>query len=168
MDNHLRDKQLRRIRIVVALFVVGLIASGVTAIPLKWEIDTLASMMGIAPGAAPQSLAGLDRWIALVRQGLHETDAEVPVHRVRYGLAGVRAHHDRRGVRRAPAGPGPQRVGHHVRTDRLRVRDPDGDDLRWPAGIPFNWRLIDCAFGIAGALPLGLARLWTARLAKAG
>ncbi len=31
-------------------------------------------------------------------------------------------------------------------------------------GIPFNWRLIDCAFGLAGAIPLGLARLYVARL----
>lgn len=33
-------------------------------------------------------------------------------------------------------------------------------------GIPLNWRLIDCAFGVVGAVPLGLARLYVARLAK--
>lgn len=31
-------------------------------------------------------------------------------------------------------------------------------------GIPFYWRLIDCAFGAVGIIPLWLARRWTLRI----
>ncbi len=31
-------------------------------------------------------------------------------------------------------------------------------------GLPLWWRLIDCAFGVFGAIPLALARRWTRRL----
>ena len=33
-------------------------------------------------------------------------------------------------------------------------------------GIPIYWRLIDCAFGVLGFLPLWLARRWTLVLGK--
>ncbi len=67
------EKTLRRIRILLALFLVGLVASGITALPLEWEIDMLAAWMGIPAGAGPESLDGLARWIAFVREGLHVT-----------------------------------------------------------------------------------------------
>ena len=33
-------------------------------------------------------------------------------------------------------------------------------------GIPLSWRLIDCAFGVAGFIPCWLCRRWTRELER--
>lgn len=60
-----------RIRWWLSLFLVGLILSGATAIPLAWELDMLTHLMGAGD-------SGLTHWIGRVRDGLHETDARYP------------------------------------------------------------------------------------------
>jgi hypothetical protein len=37
--------------VVLTLFIFGLVLSGITAFPLRWELDTLASWLGV--GAIP-------------------------------------------------------------------------------------------------------------------
>ena len=37
----------RRIRLLTGLFILGLVLSGATAIPLQWELDTAAGILGV-------------------------------------------------------------------------------------------------------------------------
>jgi len=141
----------RRIRWWLSLFLLGLVASGVTAIPLAWELNILARMIG--PGDS-----GLAGWIGRVQGGLHDTYARYPF--VAYGTDWLAFGH----LMIAVAFVGP-------------LRDPVRN--RWVItfgmiacvcvvpwalvfgllrGIPFFWRLIDCSFGVVGIVPLWLCR----------
>ena len=69
---------LRKIRLVLGLFIVALILSGVTAFPLQRELDLVASTRGL-DGVAPADAAhSFDRWILTVREGLRETYTRHP------------------------------------------------------------------------------------------
>ena len=41
---------LRRLRVILAGFIIGLVLSGLTAFPLEWELNLLARWLGIADG----------------------------------------------------------------------------------------------------------------------
>ncbi len=73
-----QDKLLFRVRCLVAFFIFGLVISGVTAFPLLHELEILASLLGIARDGVPSDYAGLQFWIAHVREGLRETYARFP------------------------------------------------------------------------------------------
>jgi len=154
---------LRRVRILLGLFMIGLIASGITALPLEWEIDTLAGLMGIPPAAAPESLDGLHGWIAFVRHGLHETHARYPF--IAYGTDWLAFAHVMIAV--AFIGPllDPVRNVWVITFGLIACAAilPTAMIFGELRGIPFNWRLIDCSFGVAAAVPLGLARFYAAR-----
>ena len=68
----------RRIRFWVALFVIGLILSGLTAFPLTWEVSLLARLIHWPPLEATFVSIGLTAWIERVRDGLIATDAAYP------------------------------------------------------------------------------------------
>jgi hypothetical protein len=75
MEN--REMQLRRrLRLLTWFFIVGLVLSGVTAIPLEWELDALAKLFAGTSNQEPVS--GLEKWILKVSQGLHETNVKFP------------------------------------------------------------------------------------------
>ena len=145
------DLLRRRIRWWLSLFLVGLVLSGVTAIPLAWELDTLGHLIGTGDD-------GLTHWIGRVRDGLHDTYARYPF--IAYGTDWLAFGH----LMIAVAFVGP-------------LRDPVRN--RWVLtfgmiacvcvvpwalafgplrGIPFFWRLIDCSFGVVGIVPLWLCR----------
>jgi hypothetical protein len=157
---------LRGIRVLLGLFMTGLVASGITALPLEWEIDTLAGLIGIPPGATPPSLDGLHGWIAFVRQGLHETNARYPF--IAYGTDWLAFAHFM--IAAAFIGPlrDPVRNVWVITFGLIACAAVVPTAMIFGAlrGIPFNWRLIDCSFGLVAAAPLGLARYYTARLAK--
>src|SRR5436190_24170615 len=77
-DGHSPVQQLSRARIAIAVFIVGLILSGLTAFPLARELQLLAKW--ISPGGAFHSVApaGLQHWILHVRDGLVETYFRYP------------------------------------------------------------------------------------------
>jgi hypothetical protein len=62
----------------LAVFMVGLIVSGLTAFPLETELRVLCSIVGVDPAAPPSDYAGLQHWIAVVAEGLRETYAKYP------------------------------------------------------------------------------------------
>ena len=61
----------RRIRSGLGAFIVGLAVSGLTAIPLNWELGVLTRLVG-------SHFGGLSDWIFRVEDGLRETDARYP------------------------------------------------------------------------------------------
>jgi hypothetical protein len=161
------DRLRQRIRVLLIFFIVALIVSGVTAFPLKWEVDILLKVIG--PGTFIASLwPAMSKWIATVRQGItvvHEQYAFMF-----YGTDWLAFAH----IVIAIAFLGP-------------LHDPVRNIwiVEWGLiccvliiplalicgplrGIPFFWRLFDCAFGVFGFAPLWLTRRDIQRLAGMG
>ena len=154
----------RRIRILLGLFALGLVLSGLTAVPLVWEIDLLDDLMGegtVFAGWWPD----WSEWLGRVRAGLHDTQDEHPF--LFYGTDWLAFAH----VVIAIAFLGP--IFDPVRNvwvihfgmiacvlviAMAMVFGP----LR---GIPPFWRWIDCSFGIVGIVPLRLSLNHVRRLA---
>ena len=167
-DTARRQTLLRRIRAILIFFVVALVASGLTAFPLRWEVDVLAGWVGARPDAPPAGYSGLQNWIATVRQALGETYGKYPF--MAYGTDWLAFAHIVIGLAFIGA-----------------VRDPVRNlwILTWGMvacvlvvplalvcgtlrGIPFYWQLIDCSFGVFGIIPLWLARRFTLELQAVG
>jgi len=161
--------KLRRIRVLTWLFIVGLIVSGVTAIPIRWEVDMLVEWldphgMGVQPlDAQPAPV----RWLLEVQDALPDSHG-------RHGLLFY--------------GTDWLAFGHFAIAIAFigALRDPVRN--RWLfdfgliacvlvipyaivfgelRGIPFWWRLIDCSFGMIGFAPLWFCRKWTLELERA-
>ena len=155
---------LLRIRVILVFFTVALVVSGLTAIPLKWELDVLAGLVGVAPDAPPGEYVGLQHWIALVRQGLHETYAEYPF--IAYGTDWLAFGHVVLGVMFIGAIRDPVRNAWVITAGMVAcvLVVPWALVFTPIRGIPFYWAFIDCAFGVFGIIPLYLARRWTRQL----
>lgn len=144
----------RRIRIWIALFVVGLVVSGVTAFPLPAEMRLMDALLSgpLSPVAA--TLPGLAEWIARVREGLDATESAYPF--ILYGTDWLAFAH----LVIAVAFVGPYRdpvrnvwvvqfgmIACAMVVPLALVCGP----IR---GIPLPWQLIDISFGVFGVIPL--------------
>jgi hypothetical protein len=69
---------LRRVRCVLALFMLALVASGITAFPLQRELEQVAAIRGLKNATPEQAESGFDRWVLTVRDGLRHTYARYP------------------------------------------------------------------------------------------
>ena len=158
---------LRRYRLVLGAFMLGLVLSGVTAFPLLHELELLARLLGIPADTPALSPTGLQFWIATVRDGLRAIHASYPW--LAYGTDWLAFSH----IIIALFFLGP-------------LRDPVANAWVLKIGlvacggvlplalicgpirdIPFYWRLIDCSFGVFGALPLLYCLRLTTALSKA-
>ncbi|UNO38488.1 hypothetical protein [Streptomyces sp. MST-110588] len=154
----------RRIRIWLAIFLVCLVLSGLTAFPLVtelwWAEDLLRS--GISP--VPEHLPGLMEWISRVREGLEATDAKYPF--VLYGTDWLAFAH----LVIAVAFYGPYRdpVRNIWVIDFGMIACAGIIPLALICGpirgIPFYWQMIDMSFGIFGVIPLLIVRRMIKRL----
>ncbi len=149
----------RRIKWVTGLFIVGLVLSGATAIPLPGEVNRLVNFLG--PDGNPSEWV---RWLLRVQDALGQTRAHHPF--LFYGTDWLA-------------------FGHFVIAIAFvgALRDPVRN--RWLfdfgliacalvipyalvfgglRGIPVCWRLIDCSFGVFGFIPLWFCRKWTNEL----
>jgi hypothetical protein len=145
-----KPQLLRSVRIWLSLFIAGLILSGITAFPLEQETGWLADFVerySVLPSEATL-------WLERVHAALFDTDLHYPF--LAYGTDWLAFAH----LVLAIAFLGP-------------LRDPVRN--KWVLqfgviaciaviplaliagqvrGIPFPWRLIDCSFGVFGAIPL--------------
>src|SRR4051794_21707624 len=71
------DRTLTRLRIVLAIFIAGLVLSGLTAFSLLRETELLATALGLDV-TKPTDQTGLGFWIITVRDGLRVTYAKYP------------------------------------------------------------------------------------------
>jgi hypothetical protein len=154
----------RRVRALLWFFVVALLASGVTAFPIAWEINVLQSVAG--PGTTMQRVwPAMAEWIGFVHEGLTAMYARYPF--IAYGTDWLAFAH----IVIAIAFLGPLRdpvrnlwviefgmIACALVIPLAMICGP----LR---GIPFWWRLIDCAFGVLGIIPLWLAHRAVRRIA---
>ena len=155
-----REQILRRnLCVLTWLFIIGLVVSGATAIPLSAELNWLVKFFG--PNSPSSEIT---RWLLQVRDALAQTQAQHPF--LFYGTDWLA-------------------FGHFVIALVFvgALRDPVRN--RWLfdfgliacvlvipyalvfgglRGIPFWWRLIDCSFGVFGFIPLWFCRRWAGEL----
>ncbi len=146
------DRLRKRIRVFLWVFIVGLVLSGVTAFPLVPEVNLLARLLGAS--GDPSEYTGLPHWLATVRVGLNDADARYPF--LFYGTDWLAFGH----LVIALFFVGPLRDP--VRNVFILQAGVAACVLVLPLalicgplrGIPFYWQLIDCSFGVFGAIPL--------------
>jgi hypothetical protein len=156
----------RRIKLLVWLFIVGLVLSGATAIPLVTGLDWLVDITGAELANLPWGTPGhaWANWLVQVRDAVREVNVKYPF--LLYGTDWLA-------------------FGHFVIALAFvgALRDPVRN--RWlftfgllacalvvpyafvfgaVRGIPVWWRLIDCSFGVIGFAPLWFCRKWAKEL----
>ncbi len=154
---------LGKCRFWLALFIGGLLLSGVTAIPLQWELDVLASWFGVLdPDAVPQS--ALAEWISRVRSGLSDSYGKYPF--IAYGTDWLAFGHIMIALAMYGAYRDPVKNQWLFTFGKLAcvLVIPWAIIFGQLRGIPFAWRLIDCAFGVFGLIPLILAERWADKI----
>jgi hypothetical protein len=161
-DMRNEEKLLRRIRYCLLFFMVGLILSGVTAIPLTRELSVLYRALhyfGVRSGP-------LHDWIQEVFAALLDTKARYPF--LHYSTDWLAFGHFGVAIAFIGALRDPVRNVWVIQFGMIACVLVVPFALVFGAlrGIPWWWRLIDCSFGIFGSIPLKLALGMTRRLEK--
>jgi hypothetical protein len=150
---------MKAIRAWLAVFVVGLVLSGVTAFPLVTETRLLAELLHAVP--APDALV---TWIDRVLEGLSVTAGRYPF--IAYGTDWLAFAHLM--IAAAFWGPWRDPVRNIWVIEWGMVCCVAIIPLALVAGpvreLPFWWTLIDISFGIFGIIPLIIVRRLIQRL----
>jgi len=159
-------KLLFRYRIILGAFILGLIVSGMSALPLPSELSLLSRFLGISNPSSYTDMHGLRHWIAFVYFGLQQTYSRFPF----FGYATdwlAFGHFVIGGFFILPfIDPIPYRGVLHVGVAACAGVIVTALICGPIRGIPFFWTLIDCAFGIIGAIPLFYCLYLTNRMEK--
>lgn len=153
----------KRIRLLILVFIVGLVLSGATAIPLESELELLVRI-GCTQGCGEHD--GIAGWLHRVHDALVATNGMYPF--MAYGTDWLAFAH----FVIAIAFVGPLRdpvknvwvVEFGIIACVLVI--PFALLMGSIRGIPLAWRLIDCLFGVFGALPLWLCWKQIQQLAR--
>lgn len=166
MSEAARANRLRRqIRIVISVFIVCLVLSGLTAFALRHELEWLTQLFGVPSTASPESYTGLKFWLVTVREGLRETYDKYPF--MAYGTDWLALAHIVIAIFFIGPLIDPVRNRWIITSGMIAcglvvllaiIAGP----LR---GIPFYWRMIDCSFGVVGMIPLWLCQRYIRELA---
>lgn len=159
--NSASEPALRRIRWLTALFIIGLVLSGATAIPLETEVNGLVQMTDArqlveAPVSTPAPVWA--EWLCRVQTGLHETNVKFPF--MGYGGDWLAFGHFVIAIAFIGAWRDPVRNIWLFEFGLIACAlvIPYALVCGTGRGIPMWWRLIDCSFGVFGALPLWVCR----------
>lgn len=155
-------RQIRRIRIVLLLFMASLVLSGLTAFPIETELRWLAAML---PDSGQPNPSALTSWILVVLDAVIDTNVRYPF--LAYGTDWLAFSHLVIAV--AFIGPLRDPVRNIWVIDFGLIACVGVIPMALIAGhirgIPLWWQLIDCSFGVFGAIPLFLVRRWIRALA---
>jgi hypothetical protein len=145
---------LLRYRIALVLFLIGLVLSGLTALPLLVEIRVLSSWLGVTDPANYAAYHGLTHWIAFVHYGLVETYAKFPF--FGYGTDWLAFGHLASAAFFIRPLQKPEDSDWVLKTGLAICAAviPAALIAGQVRGIPLEWRLVDCAFGVFGSIPL--------------
>ncbi|MGH9563648.1 MAG: hypothetical protein ACRD3S_19515 [Terracidiphilus sp.] len=153
-----RTNHLRRVRLWLTIFIVGLILSGITAFPLESEIRWLDGILHAPSLRTVASSTRLLWWIDQVHCGVTDTNARYPF--MAYGTDWLGFAHLVIAV--AFIGPwiDPVRNKWIITFGLIACAGvvPLALIAGQVRGIPVGWRLIDCSFGVVGSIPLLLCR----------
>ena len=153
-----QSHHLQRIRFWLAVFIIGLALSGITAFPLETELNWLVSTLHAGWLRPISEFTGLLPWIERVNNALSETNAHYPF--LAYGTDWLAFAHLAIAV--AFIGPYIDPVRNKWVITFGLIACAGVIPLALIAGhfrgIPLPWRLIDCSFGVFGAVPLLICR----------
>ncbi len=152
-----------RIRCLLVLFLVGLVLSGLTAFPLKIEVDILNGLFG--QGSSFEDFwPEMARWISRVQAGISEVHQKHLF--ISYGTDWLAFAHIVIAIAFIGAIRDPVRNIWVIEFGMIAcvLVVPFSLIAGWFRGIPMFWRLIDCTFGVVGIVPLWRARQYTRRL----
>ncbi|HEY2981827.1 MAG TPA: hypothetical protein VGJ22_11645 [Anaerolineales bacterium] len=148
---------VNRIRALLILFMLGLVLSGLSAIPVRWEIQVLQSLFGAGTWFG-DLFPEISSWMEQIQEGIQNGYGRYPF--LAYGTDWLAFGH----VAIALAFIGPLRdpvrniwVVNFGMIACLLV-------IPWTLvfgslrGIPLFWMLADMSFGVVGVIPLWLAR----------
>lgn len=159
--------QLRCIRVWLALFIAGLVLSGLTAFPLERELRVASHLLGVSPQIPASHEPALHSWLRRVYGALVETDQRYPF--LAYGTDWLAFAHLVIAI--AFIGPlmDPVRNKWVLTFGVIACAGiiPLALIAGYLRGIPFYWRLIDCCFGIFGAIPLVICLRYVRALERA-
>jgi hypothetical protein len=148
----------RRIRLMLLFFILSLIISGATAMPVQQEITWLLPQLN-ANGV-------IHALLSQVLYAVQQTQAKFPF--LLYGYDWLAFAHFVIAV--AFIGPLKNPVQNiwvlHFGLIACAMVIPFAMVLGAVRGLPLWWRLIDCSFGVVGALPLWYCLSLTKRLSK--
>ena len=163
-----RESLLTRIRILLAIVALGLVVSGLTAIPIETELRWLTRVLGAGPASGPEEFSGILKWLVTVRDAVVTTNARYPF--LAYGTDWLAFAHFVIAVAFLGAMRDPVRHSWVVGFGLIGCAGVILLALCAGAarGIPAYWRLIDCSFGVACAIPLLLARRYLRALEAKG
>jgi len=159
----------RRVKLLTWLFIGGLVLSGATAIPLESEVNGLVRITGagrMAGGAGSIEAPAWANWLVKVRDALRETNQEHPF--LFYGADWLAFAHFVIAIAFIGALRDPARNSWLFVFGLIAcaVVIPYALVMGALRGIPFWWRLVDCSFGVLGAIPLWFCRRWAGELAE--
>jgi hypothetical protein len=151
------QSKLKRLRWLTGIFMAGLLVSGLTAIPLVDEVDALVAVTGVGElrdGAGNVTSPGWAGWLLRVQQALHETRDGHPL--LFYGTDWLAFGHVMIAIAFIGAWRDPVRNAWLFDFGLIACAlvIPWALIFGHLRGIPLWWRLIDCSFGVLGALPL--------------
>jgi hypothetical protein len=153
-----RSLHLRRVRFWLAVFIAGLVLSGLTAFPLESEIRWLDGILHTPSLRLIAGSTGLLWWVDRVCRGVTETNARYPF--IAYGTDWLAFAHLVIAV--AFIGPWIDPVRNKWVVTFGLIACAGVIPLALIAGpirgIPLAWRFIDCSFGLVGCIPLLLCR----------
>lgn len=148
----------KQVKAWLIFFIVGLLISGLTALPLEWELSILNQIITHPNLPIATAWPALVNWLAFIYEGLRETYQRYPF--MAYGTDWLAFAH----IVIAIAFIGPLRDP--VRNVWVIEFGMIACIAVIPAAliagairnIPFFWQLVDCSFGIVGIIPLWLCR----------
>jgi hypothetical protein len=146
-----RSGAIRRLRAVLTAFIIGLVVSGVTALPLEHEIRFLNNWVGQI-AFLKQTL--IPDWIGQVNSGLIDTYSHYPW--IAYGTDWLAFGHFAIAFFfiAAVCRPAQSRLILQAGIAACISVIPIALICGAIRGIPMWWRLIDSSFGIVGIIPL--------------
>lgn len=147
MKEHMEKELLKRIRIWIILFIIGLVLSGITAFPIEFQLKIAMKSVHAFPEI-------LSTWLKQVYQGVVATNNNYPF--ISYGTDWLAFAHIVIAI--AFIGPYVDPVRNIWIIQFGMIACILVIPLALIAGyireIPFFWRMIDCSFGVFGTIPL--------------
>lgn len=152
------NQALRRVRLLVGFFIVGLVLSGATAIPVLSELKAILAVVGDG------SHGTIVPWLHQVQEALEATDTHYPF--LAYGYDWLAFGHFVIALAFVGAWRDPVKNIWLFEFGILACLAVIPYALVFGAfrGIPFLWRVIDCSFGAFGFWPLWYARRLTLKV----
>jgi len=158
------ESLLARIRRWTVFFMVGLVLSGATAIPIPTQLEVGVRVLGEdlrAGGAIPEGVA---RWLQTLRDGIRDTSARAPF--MYYGTDWLAFGHFMIALAFVGALRDPQRNRWLYQFGMLACMAVPVWACAFGSirGIPVWWRAVDASFGALGFIPMWLCDLWIRRI----